>query len=422
MKEEFLHYLWKYKLYTRENLKTYSGESVEILNHGVHNFDSGPDFFNAKIKIDDTIWAGNVEVHINSSDWFVHQHNTDKAYDNVVLQVVLNHDKEVYRTNGQRIQTLELKFDKELYSNYKNLIEKETWIPCQDEIQLIDSFKMNSWLEKLSVERLEQKSNNINETLQRLNNSWETAFYYMLARNFGFKLNSDPFEMLAKSLPINYLAKHKDNLFQIEALLFGQAGFLEDNNGDEYYLNLRKEYQFLKTKFKLKSIEKHLWKFLRTRPGNFPTIRIAQFAQLIYKSKSLFSKIIETKNIDDYYELLNSKTSEYWNTHYVFNKESVFKSKLLGKSAIDIVLINTVVPFLFVYGKAKGQYEFQEKAINLLENIKAEKNTIISNWGDLNVKAKSAFDTQALIQLKNNYCNEKNCLNCQIGNTLINRK
>jgi hypothetical protein len=422
MKEEFLHYLWKYKLYTRENLKTYSGESVEILNHGVHNFDSGPDFFNAKIKIDDTIWAGNVEVHINSSDWFVHQHNTDKAYDNVVLQVVLNHDKEVYRTNGQRIQTLELKFDKELYSNYKNLIEKETWIPCQDEIQLIDSFKMNSWLEKLSVERLEQKSNNINETLQRLNNSWETAFYYMLARNFGFKLNSDPFEMLAKSLPINYLAKHKDNLFQIEALLFGQAGFLEDNNGDEYYLNLRKEYQFLKTKFKLKSIEKHLWKFLRTRPGNFPTIRIAQFAQLIYKSKSLFSKIIETKNIDDYYELLNSKTSEYWNTHYVFNKESVFKSKLLGKSAIDIVLINTVVPFLFVYGKAKGQYEFQEKAINLLENIKAEKNTIISNWGDLNVKAKSAFDTQALIQLKNSYCNEKNCLNCQIGNTLINRK
>jgi hypothetical protein len=422
MKEEFLHYLWKYKLYIRENLKTYSGESVEILNHGVHNFDSGPDFFNAKIKIDHTIWAGNVEVHINSSDWFVHHHNTDKAYDNVILQVVLNHDKEVYRTNGQKIQTLELKFDKELYSNYKNLIEKETWIPCQDEIQLIDSFKMNSWLEKLSIERLEQKSNNINEILQRLNNSWETSFYYMLARNFGFKLNSDPFEMLAKSLPIKYLAKHKDNLFQIEALLFGQAGFLEDNNGDEYYLNLRKEYQFLKTKFKLKSIEKHLWKFLRTRPGNFPTIRIAQFAQLIYKSKSLFSKIIETKNIEDYYDLLNSKTSEYWNMHYVFNKESVFKSKSLGKSAIDVVLINTVVPFLFVYGKAKGQYEFQEKAINLLENIKAEKNTIISNWDDLNVKAKSAFDTQALIQLKNNYCNEKNCLNCQIGNTLINRK
>lgn len=422
MKEEFLHYLWKYKLYTRENLKTYSGESVEILNHGTHNFDSGPDFFNAKIKIDNTIWAGNVEVHINSSDWFVHHHDTDKAYDNVILQVVLNHDKEVYRTNGQEIQTLELKFDKELYSNYKNLIEKETWIPCQDEIQLIDSFKMNSWLEKLSIERLEQKSNAINEILQQVDNSWETAFYYQLARNFGFKLNSDPFEMLAKSLPINCLAKHSDNLFQIEALLFGQAGFLEDDNGDDYYLNLRKEYQFLKIKFKLKSIEKHLWKFLRTRPGNFPTIRIAQFAQLIYKSKSLFSKIIEIKNIDDYYDLLNSKTSEYWNTHYIFNKESVFKSKSLGKSAIDIILINTVVPFLFVYGRSKGQYEIQEKAISLLEKIKAEKNTIISNWGDLNVKAKNAFDTQALIQLKNNYCNEKKCLNCPIGNTLINRK
>lgn len=422
MKEEFLHYLWKYKLYCRDNLKTYAGESVEIINHGTHNFDSGPDFFNAQVKIDNTIWVGNIEVHISSSDWYAHNHNTNKAYDNVILQVVLNHDKEVLRTNGQIIPTLELNFDNDLYLNYKTLIENDKWIPCQDNIQELDPFKISTWLEKLCIERLEQKSSGIQEILQKVNNSWETAFYYLLARNFGFKLNSDPFEMLSKSLPLNYLAKHKDNLFQVEALLFGQAGFLEENHGDEYYLKLRKEYQFLKSKFQLKSIENHLWKFLRTRPGNFPTIRIAQFAQLIYKSTSLFSKIIKIKNLDDYYDLLNSKTSEYWNTHYTFNKESEFKLKSLGKSAIDIILINTIVPFLFVYGRAKGQFEFQEKAINLLENIKAEKNTIISHWGDMNIKAKNAFDTQALIQLKNNYCNQKKCLNCLIGNDIINSK
>jgi hypothetical protein len=258
--------------------------------------------------------------------------------------------------------------------------------------------------------------------LKQTNNSWEEAFYTQLARNFGFKLNAEPFEQLTKSLPLTYLAKHKDNLFQIEALLFGQAGFLDENEGDEYFQKLKQEYLYLKKKFKLKGIEQHLWKFLRSRPGNFATIRIAQFAKLIHRSSALFSKVLETESINEFYTLFQIKPSDYWENHYQFNKESVKKSKSLGKSAIDILLINTVIPFLFVYGKARGLTDLQNRAIDFLEAIKAEKNSIISRWNDLGVNASSSFETQALIQLKNRYCNHKKCLNCQIGNSLIRKK
>ncbi|MBU8891492.1 MAG: DUF2851 family protein [Bacteroidales bacterium] len=419
MKEEFLHYIWKYKLFINDNLKNQNQEKIEILNQGTHNFDSGPDFFNSRIKINGTIWAGNVEIHVNSSDWYTHKHNNDKAYDNVILQVVYNHNKDVFRTNGQLIPTLEIKFDQDLLNNYESLLKSESWIPCQNNINKVDLFTTQNWLEKLTIERLEEKSERINKLLKQKNNSWETAFYIHLARNFGFKLNSDPFELLAKSLPLAYLAKQKDNLFQIEALLFGQAGFLIDDSGDDYYLKLQKEFKYLQKKYKLKPIEKHLWKFLRSRPVNFPTIRIAQFAMLVYKSSALFSKILETKTINDFYKLFIVKPSDYWENHYVFNKESVKKPKTIGKSAVDILLINTIIPFLFIYGKAKGEQNLQDRSINLLESLKPEKNSIITKWNNLSIKASSAFDTQALIHLKNNYCNHKKCLNCQIGNYII---
>ncbi len=419
MKEEFLHYIWKYKLYNKELLKDHEGNKIEILNTGNHNTNSGPDFFNSKIKLNETVWAGNVEIHINSSDWYAHNHHKDKAYDNVILQVVLNYNKEVLRTNGQLIPTMELKFDQKLFINYDVLVKRETWIPCQNKIEEVDSFTINNWLEKLSIERLEEKSDRINQLLKHTNNSWENAFYIQLARNFGFNLNSDPFEMLAKSLPLIYLAKHKDNLFQIESLLFGQAGFLVDDSGDEYFESLKKEYLYLKKKFKLKPIEQHLWKFLRSRPGNFPTIRIAQFAKLIFSLSSLFSKLLEVKTIKDCYELLLVNPSDYWSNHYTFKKESIEKPKTIGKSAIDTVLINTIIPFLFIYGKAKGLIELQERAISFLEKIKPEKNSIVSSWNNLGLKSESAFNTQALIQLKKKYCDSKKCLNCQIGNSII---
>ena len=331
MKEEFLQFIWKYRLYNKAELQSTHNENIEIINEGLHNCDSGPDFFNAKIKIRDTVWAGNVEVHINSSDWYVHKHHQDKAYDNVILQVVYNHDKEVCRTNGQLIPTLELKFDQKLLSNYDSLISQETWVPCQKEIDRVDSFTMQNWLEKLTIEMLEDKSIRIKELLAQTNNSWQEAFYIQVARNFGFKLNADPFEQLAKSLPLKTLAKHKSNLFQIEALLFGQAGFLTEELGDDYYLHLKKEYDYLRKKFKLRALEKHLWKFLRSRPGNFPSIRIAQFATLVYNSTALFSKVLETKTMKEFDALFKVNPSEYWNTHYQFNKESVKKSKTLGK-------------------------------------------------------------------------------------------
>lgn len=419
MKEEFLHYIWKYKLYTSRNLKTTNGQSIEILNPGIHNFDSGPDFFNAKIKIDDTIWCGNVEVHINSSDWFSHNHNTNKAYDNVILQVVYHHDKEVFRTDGQLIPTMELKFDKRLLNNYENLIQSKLWIPCEKDISKIDPFIINQWIDKLAIERLEEKSNRINELLNQQNGNWENAFYIQLAQNFGFKLNSAPFELLAKSLPLIYLGKHKNNQLQLEAMLFGQAGFLNDAVGDDYYKSLQQEYQFLKSKFNLKPIEKHLWKFLRSRPGNFPTIRIAQFAMLVYKSTALFSKIIESAKIDEVKELLQVEPSDYWATHYQFNKESVKKTKSLGETSVDVLIINTIIPFLFVYGKQTGNETIKQRALDFLEKIKSEKNSIVDTWRNIGIRSDNALSSQALIHLKNNYCNTKNCLNCQFGSQII---
>ncbi|MCK5029423.1 MAG: DUF2851 family protein [Bacteroidales bacterium] len=419
MREEFLHYIWKYKLFKNQDLKTQNQEKLEVINQGIHNSDAGPDFFNARIKINDTIWVGNVEIHINSSDWYKHNHHLDKAYDNVILQVVLNNDKDVFRTNGQLIPTLAIEFDNEFLNNYESLIKNESWISCQSDIHRVDSFTIHNWIEKLAIERLEEKSERIHKLLEQTNSSWENAFYIQLASNFGFKLNSTPFELLAKSLPLTYLAKHKDNLFQIEALLFGQAGFLEDKSGDEYFKNLKKEYIYLQKKFMLTPIEKHLWKFLRSRPGNFPTIRIAQYSKLIYSSTSLFSKILEAKTIQDLYTLFIVNPSDYWESHYVFNKESVKKSKSIGKSAVDIILINTIIPFLFIYGDAKGQSELKTKAIELLEKLKSEKNAIITKWDELGVESENAFHSQALIQLKNEYCNHKKCLNCQIGNYII---
>jgi len=419
MREEFLHYIWKYKLFKNQDLKTQNKEKLEILNLGIHNFDAGPDFFNARIKINDTIWAGNVEIHINSSDWYKHNHHLDKAYDNVILQVVLKNDKDVCRTNGQTIPTLTIEFDKELLKNYESLIKNESWISCQNNIRKVDSFNIHNWIEKLAIERLEDKSERIYKLLEQTNNSWEKTFYIQLASNFGFKLNSMPFELLAKSLPLSYLAKHKDNLFQIESLLFGQAGFFENKSGDEYFNNLKNEYKYLQKKFKVKPIENHLWKFLRSRPGNFPTIRIAQFSKLIYSSTSLFSKILEIKTLKDFYNLFIVNPSDYWENHYIFNKDSVKKRKSLGKSAVDIILINTIIPFLFIYGDSKGRPVLKTRAVEFLEKMKPEKNAIIRKWDELGIESENAFHSQALIQLKNKYCNHKKCLNCQIGNYLI---
>jgi hypothetical protein len=421
MKEDFLHHLWKFKLYNKHSLKTTDGETVEIIQAGQHNTDAGPDFFNAKVKVGETLWAGNVEIHLKSSDWKKHSHHLDGAYKNVILHVVHDHDEDISTLEGNKVSTLELKakFNPKLYKNYLQLVESREWIPCEKKIKTVDKLAIDTWLERLLIERLERKTETILQSLRLNKNSWEETFYHQLARNFGFQLNSLPFEMLAKSLPHSYLGKHKNNLLQVEALLFGQAGLLDKKFKDEYPNQLKQEYDFLKKKFSLKPLDSSQWKFLRLRPSNFPTIRIAQFAQLIHRSVHLFAKILETEKTEDLKKLFEVSVSEYWLTHYVFDKVSARREKHLGETAMLIILVNTVVPFLFAYGKQRQSEIHEERALNFLQMLSAEKNSIISHWNALGISADDAGRTQALLQLKNEYCVQKKCLNCTIGNKIV---
>ncbi len=421
MTEEFLHHVWKFKLFDQADLKTTSGEVVEILKAGIHNFDSGPDFFNTQIKIGETKWAGNAEIHINASDWNKHFHQQDKAYNNIVLHIVYNADEPIYRTSGELIPTIEIKerIDDKLIQKYLNFKSNTNWIPCEKQIQTVPSLIINSTIDKLLLERLERKSQLISDSLKLNNNNWEETFYQYLSRNFGFKTNASPFELLAKSIPLLVLTKHKSSLLQIEAMLFGQAGMLNEHLEDKYPQALQNEYVFLKQKFQLNSMDAHLWKFLRLRPVNFPTVRIAQLANLIYHSTHLFSKIIETEKCDELKMLMNVDVSEYWKTHYVFDKASKTRSKHLGGDSVNNIIINTVVPFLFVYGKQKDDQRYVDRALAFLEQMEGENNSIINAWEAIKLPVKTAYSTQALLQLKNEYCNHKKCLSCNIGTYLI---
>ena len=419
--EEFLQYVWENRLFAADNLKTVNGELLEILSIGKRNTDSGPDFFNAKIKIGDTIWVGNIEIHKNASDWNKHNHQVNKAYNNVILHVVENNDQPVLRSNLEEIPAMIFKYPQYLKNNYQNLLDAKTWIACENQFHKIDPIILQLGFNRLMIGRLEDKTDEILTRLQQNNNDWNTTFYQMLARMFGFKVNSVPFELLAKSLPLEVLAKHKSSLFQIEALLFGNSGLLNDQLlGDDYYLNLRNEYSFLYKKYHLKGIESHLWKFMRLRPGNFPTVRISQFAALIYRSHGLFSKITEIEDLDHLKKLFKVEASEYWNSHYSFNKKSKGNSiKEIGETSVDMLIINVVIPFLFVYGEKQNKEKLKNRALEFLEQLPAEKNSIIEKWGKLGVKARSAFESQSLIQLKNKFCERKKCLNCQLGVKLV---
>ena len=423
MTEEFLHYIWKYRLFDNKNLQTQSGEPIEIIKPGEHNTDAGPDFFNARIKIGKTLWAGNVEIHIRASEWNNHNHNKDKAYDNAILHVVYEEDKNIFRKNGELLPTLVLKerISRNIFEKYLDFKLSKSAIPCEKVIDSVSAFHVSTWLDRMLTERLERKSTIVLEKLKQNKNNWEETFYQLMARNFGFKLNAEPFELLAKSLSNTTLAKHKDNFFQIEALLFGQAGLLEKKLKNEYPLQLQKEYNYLRKKLSLSPIDEHLWKFLRLRPSNFPTIRLSQFAKLVFSSTHLFSKIIEIEKTKDIRKLLSVEASAYWENHYVFDKLSVKKKKHFGDDAVDNVIINTIVPVLFIYGKQKRDEEFIERALKFLEQTRAEKNSIITKWNSLKIKPSSAYQTQALIELKNEYCSHKKCLSCAIGNKILSK-
>lgn len=424
MPEEFLQYVWENRLFDSGDLKTSAGELIEIIHPGRKNTDSGPDFFNARIKLGDTVWAGNIEIHVKASDWNKHLHQNDKAYDNVVLHVVETFDTEIARTNGETIPTLVLRYPEYLRNNYQSLLDAKTWIACENRFHRIDPILLQLGFNRLMIGRLESKTEAILARLEQNHNDWNETFYQVLARSFGFKVNAVPFELLARSLPASLLAKHKNNQFQLEALLFGNSGLLNNQLlGDDYYLKLREEYSFLYKKYELKAIESHLWKFLRLRPVNFPPVRISQLAALFHRSEALFSNILELESLSELYALFRVKASEYWDTHYNFNKASKNQqAKELGETSIQVLIINVVIPFLFVYGEKQNKNHLKNRALEFLEQLPPEVNSIVDKWAELGIKARSAFETQALLQLKNNYCEAKKCLNCQVGVKLVSER
>ncbi|MFC2086856.1 DUF2851 family protein [Bacteroidota bacterium] len=416
MNEEFLHFVWKHQLFQKHKLIGDNGERIEIISTGTHNFDSGPDFFNVRLKINNITWAGNVEIHVNSNDWYKHKHHENESFDNVILHVVQNHNGEVRNSKGKRIPTAELKFENSIVEKSEELKKSEDWIQCEKHIHKINSFIFESWISRLTVERLERKTKEILEELEKNNSNWEETFYHQLGRNFGLKTNSLPFGLLVKNTPLRIAGKHKNDLFQLEALFFGNSGLLEKNIvSDTYYQNLKKEYRFLQKKYKLNPLKASLWKFMRLRPVNFPTIRIAQFAAFIYKSTHMFSKLLHLDSYEEVTSLFNVQASEYWNTHYTFGNETPKTIKKIGKSSINLIFINTLIPFLFAYGVFHKLDHFKEKGINFLHLIPKENNSLIRKWNDLGIDSKNAFMTQGLIELKNNYCSKMKCLYCQLG-------
>jgi len=416
--EDFLHYVWQFKSFDFGDLKTATAETLKFIHQGFLNKNSGPDFSNAKIQIGDTIWAGNVEIHLRSSDWLRHNHQFDAAYENVILHVVYENDAEIKRRDGSVLPVLELKnrVSAELIIKYENLFLTLTDFPCVAQIKSVDQLIINSFLARTVIERFEQKTNLVIETLNQLNGNWDETFYRYLAMNFGFKINALPFELFAKCIPQQIYGKHKNNRLQIEALVFGSAGFLNDKFTEAYPEKLKKEFEFLQQKYKIKPIEVSIWKFMRIRPQNFPTIRLAQFAALIVQSNHLFSKIMEIKDVKELRKLFeNLPVNNYWETHYHFKKEAVKLSTQIGKTSINNILLNTVALFLFAYGTHTGTQFYISSAIKLLESLPAEQNTITDKFTLAGVKLDHAFASQGVLQLKKQYCDEKKCLSCGIG-------
>ncbi len=416
MTERLLQYIWQFQYYNAKELTSKEGEAIQILHPGMYNTNQGPDFINAKIKIDNTIWAGSIELHTKSSDWKNHKHSNDINYKNVVLHVVWEQDIELDLPFSTLL--LQDKVSKLLLQKYEELMNASSFIPCENGISEIKDFTWQAWKERLLIDRLELKTKQVLGFHNQTNHHWEETLWWMLARNFGAKINSDAFEKIAQSIPLNILAKHKGQIHQLEALLFGQTGLLETEFNDAYPILLKKEYQFLKVKYKLKTIEAPVY-FLRMRPSNFPTIRLAQLAMLVHDSLHLFSKIKETKSLTVIRYLLNITANDYWHYHYVFDEPSDYKQKKLGTQMIDNIIINTFIPILFAYGHHQDEDQYKTKALSWLEEIRAEKNTITKGFESLNLDNKTSFDSQAFIQLKNEFCDKKRCLDCSIGNKLL---
>ncbi len=419
MTEALFQFIWQHSLYQVTDLTTTDGESLTIIHPGKLNKDAGPDFLEARIKIGKTILVGNVELHLKSSDWLKHGHQHNAAYHNLALHVVYDNDVDGVAVNTP-VLVLDGKIPGYVMRHYEGLMDIRNKLPCAGQHDKVRSITKEGWLTRLLAERWEHKLGEWNVMLENSAEDWRNLLYWRMAANFGFKTNATPFLLLAQSIPLNVLGRHRENLQQIEALLFGQAGMLNTAFMDDYPEKLQDEYNYLRKKYKLSPISAHLWKFLRMRPANFPTVRIAQFAMLIHKSEHLFSQIIETHSIKEVEPLLDVTASDYWSDHFRFDEVHTGPgTKTLGKSSIQNIIINTIAPIQFLYASRQGAESLRERALNLLEAVPAEKNNITTLWAENGWEAENAAQSQALIQLYNNYCTNRRCLECTVGLNII---
>ena len=417
MNEALLQFIWKFSLYNSAALQTAEGEAVTIIHPGQHNTNAGPDFLDARIKIGDTMLAGNIELHVNSSDWLKHNHQNDAAYKNLILHVVYQNDVPAF--NNIPLLEISEHIPSHIEAKYASLVNAKHSLPCAGMLNTVKDITKESWLSRLLAERWEQKLGEWKSMQQKDVDDWQNLLYHRMAANFGFKVNATPFLMLAQSLDINILAKHRENLFQIEALLFGQAGMLDGDFQEVYPNKLKAEYDYLSKKYKLKPIPVHLWKFMRMRPPNFPTVRLAQFAALIHQSVHLFSQVIEVYTVKELTPMVEVTAGEYWDDHFRFDEVSVYAPKHLGRGSVQNIILNTIAPIQFLYAQRHGSVAQKELALQLLDVLPAEKNSILDTWKDSGWEATNAAQSQSLIQLYNNYCTHRNCLNCAIGLSVI---
>lgn len=474
--EKLLHYVWKHRLFPLTPLATTQGQEVEVIDPGLHNSNAGPDFFNAKVRIGGTLWVGNVEVHDKASEWYSHRHDRDAAYDNVVLHVVGDADTDVTTANGGRPPQLVLPVPQTVSDNYAELLSTDSYPPCYRVIGSLPRLTVHSWMSALQTERLQQKTEAIEQRVKAAEGAWERAFFTTLARNFGFGVNGDAFEAWANALPLDAAAHHRDDPFQIEALFLGQAGLLNvaavaerrqiETAADSYFQRLSKEYDYLAHKFRLTPMDGRQWRFLRLRPQNFPYIRIAQLVHLYCSRHCSLSIMADCETLDDARRMLSTETTPYWHNHYTFGQEtadstkgvtecsaqqaeetggrsegealpssdgkglqvkaggrrsegealpSAKSAKRLSKASKDLLIINTVVPMLYAYGRHTASEKLCHRAFAFLEELKAENNTIVRMWQQCGLPVENAGDSQALIQLKRQYCDRKDCLRCRFG-------
>lgn len=418
--EDYIQYIWQYGLFDASDLKTTKGEPITVIDRGFINHDSGPDFSNGRIRIGEQEWAGTIEIHFKSSDWDAHSHDLDEAYDNVILHVVMLHDREILNKRGATIPTLSLssRFELAHLDSYRELINSKEWVPCQSRIGRCDPFVVSSMKQKALVERAEQKSRRLLDVLEIVRGDWDKTLYTALAMAFGGKVNAEPFGLLSRLTPMEVVARHTDDREMLEALFIGQAGYLQDDFEDDYPRALQENYRFMQKKYRLSPMKSVAWKNSRLRPSSLPLIRIAQFARLWEGRRPTFSTML-TAEIEELEEMFSITLDGYWLEHYSFDKPSGRRAKSFGENSIHGLVINTVVPLLFAHGVHVGDLNSKERAVYLLEKLPSEDNKVIRQWQSLGIASDTAFDSQALLQQKKHWCAAKRCLSCPIGVKLM---